>query len=224
MKERTKWGKTPFVPALLADRIPRSTVARLPVYLRALLDEALADKVLVSSGRLAVLTGLSAATVRKDLAVLRSPGIRGVGYDVRALVDQISDTLGLHRGSSIVIVGIGHIGRALAGYGGFADRGFRVSALFDADPAKVGLEMGGRVVQPIDDLPAVVAASGPTIAIVAVPTEVAQDVVNRLVDAGVTSILSFQPTELSVPEHVMLRNVDLAVELQILACMQSQRS
>lgn len=209
---------------MAAPPIPRSTVARLPVYLRALLDEAVAENVLVSSGRLASLTGLSATTVRKDLAVLGSPGIRGVGYDVRALVDQISQTLGLHRGSSIVIVGAGHIGQALAGYGGFAERGFRVAALFDADPAKVGLEIGTLVVQPIEDLPAVVAVSGPTIAIVAVPTPVAQDVVDRLVAAGVTSILSFQPTELSVPGRVMLRNVDLAVELQILACMQSQRS
>ena len=203
--------------------MPPSTVERLPVYLRALLDEAVADKVLVSSGRLAVLTGLSAATVRKDLAALGSPGIRGVGYDVRALVDQISHTLGLHRGSSIIIVGIGHIGRALAGYGGFAERGFRVAALFDADPTKLGLQIGGLAVQPVDELPAVVASSGPTIAIVAVPTEAAQEVVNRLVAAGVTSILSFQPTELSVPPHVMLRNVDLAVELQILACMTCQK-
>jgi redox-sensing transcriptional repressor len=192
------------------------------VYLRTLLDQAVAGTVLVSSVRLAALTGLSAATVRKDLAAVGSPGIRGVGYDVRVLVDQIGRTLGLHRGSSIVIVGVGRIGRALALYGGFAERGFRVTALFDADPAKLGIEVGGVTVRHVEELPGVVAASGPTIAIVAVPTETAQDVVDAVVAAGVTSILSFQPTELSVPAHVMLRNVDLAVELQILACMQFQ--
>jgi redox-sensing transcriptional repressor len=210
------------VDDLATEAIPRSTVSRLPVYLRALLDEAMADTVLVSSSRLSVLTGVHAATVRKDLAWLGSHGMRGVGYDVRDLVDQISRTLGLHQVSSIVIVGVGNIGRALAGYAGFAERGFPVVALFDADAEQVGSVIGGLGVQPMHSLPTVIAAVGPAIGIVAVPAEAAQDVVDRLVAAGVTSILSFQPNELTVPPNVVLRNVDLAVELQILACMHSQ--
>jgi redox-sensing transcriptional repressor len=210
------------VDDVVADVIPRSTVVRLPLYLRALLDEAMANAVVVSSSRLSNLTGVNAATVRRDLACLGSNGMRGVGYDVRELVAQISRALGLHHRSSIVIIGVGNIGRALAGYPGFAERGFPVVALFDADPERVGSEIGGVVVQPIHDLPAVVAAVGPTIAVVAVPADAAQEIVDRLVAAGVTSILSFQPTELSVPQNVVLRNVDLAVELQILTGMRSQ--
>jgi redox-sensing transcriptional repressor len=210
------------VDDVAVDLMRRSTVERLPLYLRALLDEAMVDRVVVSSARLAALTGVNAATVRKDLASLGSQGVRGAGYDVRELVDQISRTLGLHKGSSIVIVGVGTIGRALAGYEGFARRGFPVVALFDADPERVGTEIGGVVVQPIDRLRPVIAAVRSPIAVVAVPAEVAQDVVNQLVRAGVTSILSLQPNALTVPPHVVLRNVDLAVELQILACMHSQ--
>jgi redox-sensing transcriptional repressor len=207
---------------LVVDAMPRTTVARLPVYLRALLDEAIAGVTLLSSERLAALTGVGAATVRKDLASLGSTGIRGVGYDVRALVDQIAGSLGLHQPASMVIVGVGNIGRALAQYGGFGERGFRLVALFDVDPAKVGSDIAGLTVEPIDALARVIAESRPTIAIVAVPPDDAQEVVDRVVASGVTSILSFHPAKLTVPSHVVLRNLDLAVELEILAYMHSQ--
>ncbi len=206
---------------VVTEAIPATIVARLPIYLRALLDVAMADVTLVSSERLAGLTGVGAATVRKDLASLGSTGIRGVGYDVRALVDQIGRTLGLHRPSSIVVVGIGNIGRALAQYTGFAERGFRVVALLDADPEKVGTTINGLVVRGIVELSAVVADTHPAIAVVAVPPDDAQEVVDALVASGLTSILTFHPAPLSVPDHVLLRNLDLAVELEILAYMCS---
>jgi redox-sensing transcriptional repressor len=202
--------------------IPKTTLARLPVYLRVLLEEAIADGILVSSDRLSMLAGLNAATVRRDLAHLGSVGVRGVGYDVRGLVDQISSALGLNQRLSVVIVGAGNIGRALALYGGFGDRGFHVVALLDSDPVKVGQQVGGLVVEPVQHLEAIVRARRPGIAVVAVPLDVAGDTIERLVASGVTAIMSFEPADVRVPAQVTVRTVDLAVELQILTCMNRQ--
>jgi redox-sensing transcriptional repressor len=204
-----------------APSIPKTTLARLPVYLRVLLEEAVAESVLVSSDRLSMLAGLSAATVRRDLAYLGSVGIRGVGYDVRGLVDQISSTLGLSQRLSVVVVGAGNIGRALARYSGFADRGFRVVALLDIDPAKVGERVGGVLIEHVDDLESIVRVRHATIAVVAVPREAAPEI-ERVVGAGVMAILSFEPAELRVPANVAVRTVDLADELQILRCITRQ--
>jgi redox-sensing transcriptional repressor len=205
-----------------APRIPETTAARLPVYLRVLLEEASTHGVLVSSDRLSRLTGLNAATVRRDLGYLGSVGLRGVGYDVHGLVDRISSTLGLDQRCSVAIVGGGNIGKALAGYAGFPDRGFHVVALLDTDPAKVGERVGDLVVEDVHELETIVSLRHPSIAIVAVPAEAAQQVIERLVRAGVTSILSFEPVDVPVPAHVAVRAVDLAVELQILTCMNGQ--
>jgi redox-sensing transcriptional repressor len=209
--------------AAFAPGIPKTTLARLPVYLRVLLDEAIAGVALVSSDRLSMLAGLSAATVRRDLAYLGSVGVRGVGYDVRGLVDKISSVLGLNHGFSVVIVGAGNIGRALARYGGFGDRGFRIVALLDNDPAKVGERVGGLVVEPVQDLESIVRARRPTIAVLAVPPGIAGEMIERLVASGVTALLSFEHADVRVPANVTLRTVDLAVELQILTCMNRQR-
>ena len=201
-----------------AQLIPKPTLARLPVYLRVLLEEVIDEGVLVSSDRLSTLAGLKAATVRRDLTYLGSAGVRGVGYDVRGLVDKINLTLGLDQRFSVVIVGAGNIGRALAGYPGFADRGFHVVALFDLDPRAVGQRVGGLVVEPAHALESSVRAHGATMAVVAVPSDVARETVERLICSGVTAILSFEPVEMEVPPGVTLRTVDLGVELQILAC------
>src|SRR5438067_10335055 len=139
-------------------RIPEATVARLPVYLRALLEAAESKTTTVSSERLAEMAGVNAAKVRKDLSYLGSYGTRGVGYDVEYLLFQISRELGLTQDWPVVIVGIGNLGHALANYKGFSARGFRVVALFDADPAKVGEKLGSLAVRHLDDLPAVAAA------------------------------------------------------------------
>jgi redox-sensing transcriptional repressor len=171
----------------------------------------------VSSERLAELAGVNAAKVRKDLSYLGTYGTRGVGYDVQYLVFQISDELGLTKDWPVVIVGIGNLGHALANYRGFSARGFRVVALVDADPAKVGREVGGLVVRHVDELPAIVASEGVAIGIIATPAAAAQEVADRLVAAGVRSILNFAPAVITVPDGVSVRKVDLSIELQILS-------
>src|SRR5205807_8767682 len=175
-------------------RIPEATVSRLPVYLRCLLEVADTKTATISSERMAELAGVNAAKVRKDLSYLGSYGTRGVGYDVEYLMYQIRRELGLTQDWPVVIVGVGNLGHALANYGGFSARGFRVVALFDADPAKVGERLVGLEVMPMEDLAKVAAERGAAIGIIATPAPVAQDVADRLVEAGVTAILNFAPT------------------------------
>jgi redox-sensing transcriptional repressor len=198
-------------------RIPDATVARLPVYLRCLYELVEARTETVSSERLAQLAGVNAAKVRKDLSYLGSYGTRGVGYDVRYLVFHVSRELGLTQDWPVVIVGVGNLGHALAGYAGFGERGFPVAALLDADPARVGERIGELTVRHIRELPEVVAEVGVAVGVVATPAEGAQEVVDALVAAGVRSILNFAPAMVAVPDHVYLRKVDLALELQILS-------
>ena len=205
-------------------RIPEATVARLPVYLRCLVEVADGKIATVSSERLAEMAGVNAAKVRKDLSYLGSYGTRGVGYDVEYLLYQISRELGLTQDWPVVIVGLGNLGHALANYNGFSARGFRVVALVDADPAKVGTKIGDLAVRPIDDLDAIATSDKPAIGIIATPAQAAQDVADRLVAAGVTSILNFAPVVLSVPEGVSLRKVDLSIELQILSFYQQRQA
>jgi redox-sensing transcriptional repressor len=201
----------------VSPRIPEATVGRLPVYLRALLEAAESQTLMLSSEALAERTGVNAAQVRKDLSHLGSYGTRGVGYDVEFLVAQISRHLGLNQDRRVAIVGVGNLGQALAHYHGFPARGFRISAAFDADPAKIGQPIGDTVVRPFDDLVEVVRREKVVIGLITTPPAVAQEVADRLVSAGVTSILNFAPTLVRVPSHVALRKVDLAIELQILS-------
>ena len=205
-------------------RIPEATVARLPLYYRALVETAERDVPTISSERLAELAGVNAAKVRKDLSYLGSYGTRGVGYDVEYLLHEISRELGLTRDWPVVLVGIGNLGRALANYRGFGARGFRVVAIVDADPALVGKRVGELAVEAIDDLDKIVADRGIAIGILAVPAAAAQEVTDRLVDAGVTSILNFAPAVCTVPDGVSMRKVDLAIELQILSFYQLRRN
>jgi redox-sensing transcriptional repressor len=204
-------------------RIPEATVARLPVYLRSLLEVEGEGQTTVSSERLAEMAGVNAAKVRKDLSYLGSYGTRGVGYDVEYLLFQMNRELGLTKDWPVAIVGIGNLGQALANYGGFGDRGFPVAALVDADPGRVGQSVGALRIQHVDDLPSVVAEAGVAIGVIATPAGAAQEVADRLVAAGVTSILNFAPALVTVPEGVSLRKVDLAVELQILSFYQQRR-
>lgn len=198
-------------------------MARLPVYLRALADEAEAKASTISSERLAELAGVNAAKVRKDLSYLGSYGTRGVGYDVEYLTFQMSRELGLTHDWPVIIVGVGNLGQALANYGGFRDRGFPVAALIDADPSKVGGVVHGVPVRGLEDVPGIVADLGSVIGIIATPAHAAQQVADLLAAAGVTSILNFAPAVITVPGDVSLRKVDLAVELQILSFYQQQR-
>ena len=211
----------PTPPGRPRRKIPEATVARL---LRSLLEGQHAGLTTISSERLAELAGVNAAKVRKDLSYLGSYGTRGVGYDVEYLLFQMSRELGLTQDWPVVIVGVGNLGQALANYGAFGDRGFPIVALCDADASVVGREVHGVTVSHVDDLPDLVGRFGIAIGIIATPASVAQEVAGRLVDAGVSSILNFAPTVITVPEEVSLRKVDLAVELQILSFYQQRRS
>jgi redox-sensing transcriptional repressor len=204
--------------------IPEATVARLPVYLRVLHGLAETGTATVSSESLAAAAGVGSAKLRKDLSHLGSYGTRGVGYDVEYLVYQISRVLGLTQHYTVVIVGVGNLGHALANYAGFGSRGFRIAALVDADPRRVGESVNGLEVRHLDDLETVVKEHEVSIGVIATPASSAQDVCDRLVGCGVTSVLNFAPTVLSVPDSVDVRKVDLSIELQILAFHEQRKA
>lgn len=206
-----------------ARAIPEAAVARLAVYLRALSGLSDQDVSTVSSEELANAAGVNSAKLRKDLSYIGSYGTRGVGYEVAVLIGQIERTLGLTRKHSVAVVGIGNLGHALANYGGFPSRGFPVSALFDLDPDLVGVHVGGLPVSHVEDIVSVCGEREVTIGAIATPAKGAQDVCDRLVEAGVSSILNFAPVVLQVPEHVEVRKVDLAVEMQILSFHVARR-
>ncbi len=206
-----------------ARAIPEATVARLPVYLRALLDLAEGrGETTVSSDELARLAGVNAAKVRKDFSYLGSYGTRGVGYDVEYLLYQITRELGLTQDWPVAIVGVGNLGRALASYKGFSERGFRILALFDVEESVVGQKVGGIDVRHLDELKDVVTELGISIGIIATPPGSAQEVAERLVDAGVKSILNFAPAVVNVAPDVTVRRVDVSIELQILSFYQQR--
>lgn len=208
---------------MTSRQISEASVARLPVYLRALIDLAEEGTTTVSSEKLARVSGVNSAKIRKDLSHLGSYGTRGVGYDVDYLITQISRELGLTQDWATVLVGAGNLGQALSNYGGFAERGFRITAIVDSDDTKHGMQVAGLSVQHMDDIEAIVKSEDIAIAILAIPATVAQDVTDRLVAAGVTSILNFAPAIVTVPAGVSLRKVDLSVELQILAYYEQRR-
>ena len=209
----------------MRDRpIPEATVGRLPRYLQALAGMAADGTSMASSEELAAAAGVTSAKVRKDLSHLGSYGTRGVGYDIAYLIHQIRRELGLTQDWGIAIAGIGNLGHALANYKGFGDRGFRVAALVDVDPAKVGEQVGELEVVHIDDLPALVREKGIAIGVIATPATAVQDVGDRMVAAGIRSILNFAPAPLAAPPGVSVRSVDLAVELQILAYYEQRKA
>lgn len=195
--------------------IPDATVNRLPVYLRVLGEYTAAGQTTVSSEALAEQAGVSSAKLRKDLSALGSYGVRGVGYDIAALSHHITGALGLERLWAVAIIGMGNLGRALATYGGFGVKGFEIKWLIDDDPLVVGSVVGGRTVGHFESLRP--AADEGVIGVIATPPPAAQQVADRLIAAGVRSILNFAPTVLSVPPDVQVRGVDMATELQILA-------
>jgi redox-sensing transcriptional repressor len=215
---------TSTTPARVDGRgIPEATVARLPVYLRALV--ALADRGVgtCSSEELAAAAGVNSAKLRKDLSYLGSYGTRGVGYDVAYLRYQIAREIGVTEDLPVVIIGIGNLGRALANYDGFSSRGFRIVGLVDSDPRRLGERIGPMRVRGLDELETVVREESVAIGVLAVPAEAAQAVCDRLVSAGVTSILNFAPAVLAVPDGVDVRKVDLSIELQILAYHEQRK-
>ncbi len=210
--------------SVAARAIPEATVARLPVYLRALTGLSDAGIRTCSSEDLAAAAGVNSAKLRKDLSYLGSYGTRGVGYDVDYLRYQIAREIGLTQDWPVIIVGIGNLGHALANYSGFRSRGFRVVALLDADAERHGEIVAGVAVRPFDDLDGIVRDQAVAIGVIATPATAAQNVADRLVAAGVTSILNFAPAVISVPEGVDVRKVDLSIELQILAYHEQRKA
>ncbi|WP_125570122.1 redox-sensing transcriptional repressor Rex [Nocardioides baekrokdamisoli] len=193
------------------------------MYLRALNALADGERLVCSSDELAAAAGVNAAKLRKDLSYLGSYGTRGVGYDVELLRFHIAREIGITQDWSVVIVGAGHLGQALAGFSGFTSRGFEIVALLDADPTLAGQQIAGVPIHDFADMPAIVAERRVTIGVIAVPAAAAQQVTDDLVAAGVTSILNFAPAVLSVPTGVDVRKVDLSSELQILAYHESRK-
>jgi redox-sensing transcriptional repressor len=217
-------SRRPGAPTRTERGIPEATVARLPVYLRAL--TALSDQGIAtaSSEDLATAAGVNSAKLRKDLSYLGSYGTRGVGYDVEYLRYQIAREIGVTQDWPVVIVGIGNLGHALANYSGFGTRGFRIVALLDADPDLVGELVGDLAIRDFAELDEIVAAEKVAIGVITTPAGPAQGVCDRLVAAGVTSILNFAPVVLSVPDGVDIRKVDLSIELQILAYHEQRKN
>jgi redox-sensing transcriptional repressor len=203
-------------------RIPEATVVRLPVYQRILEELLRSGNATVSSEQLAASARMNAAKVRKDLSLLGSFGTRGSGYDAAFLIEQIDRELGLDQVWPVVIVGIGNLGRALANSQGFTTRGFIVAALLDVDPAVVGERIGDNTVRHMDELERVAAEKSLSIGVIATPASAAQSVGDQLVEVGVRSLLNFAPTVLAVPPEVLLRYVDLSIELQVMSFYQAR--
>jgi len=199
----------------VTNDIPKATVERLPRYLRCL-QQLESNQPTVSSTQLADLTNLTPSQVRRDLSYLGSYGTRGVGYEVTRLQAEIERALGLTREWTVVVVGAGNLGSALAAYGGFENRGFEIAGLYDIDPTRIGDSIAGVEIRALDDLADDIAEHGVAIGIITTPAGAAQAVAEVLVASGVHSILNFAPTVITVPAHVDLRQVDLSTELQIL--------
>jgi redox-sensing transcriptional repressor len=197
--------------------IAESTVRRLSLYLRFLEDFEARGQSTVSSGELARSGGTTSAQVRKDLSFFGSFGKRGLGYTVTELIGAIREILGLGRPWTVIIIGAGKIGAALAQYRGFPKRGFTVVGAYDADHTKVGQVLNGVTIRADADLERDIARLKPQIAVLCVPVDAAQSVVDRATKAGIKAILNFAPGPLTVPDGVTLRSVDMATELEVLA-------
>ncbi len=198
-------------------KIPEATVSRLSVYSRFLTQIENNGVVRISSGEIAAATGGTPAQVRKDLAYFGEFGTRGVGYNVAELNKEICSILGIGKKWRVILVGAGNLGSALTQYGGFKSRGFAIEAVFDNDLSKVGLRLNDTPVMAINRMRDYVIENDIDIAIIAVPARYAQDIADLLVDGGIKGILNFAPISLSMPENVQVRNVDLAVNLEILS-------
>jgi len=194
--------------------IPAVVISRLPLYAQAL--EAMAQKgeQVVSSQRLGEALGITPAQIRKDLSYFGRFGKQGRGYNVQGLLEAIKRILGLDRQWRMALVGVGRLGRAIVGYGGFAPQGFHIVHAFDVDPKVIGRKVNSLVVRDVAELEEVLAREPVDIGIVAVPPEAAQEVIDRLVNAGVRAILNYAPIAARVPPGVQIRRIDPVLALQ----------
>ncbi len=195
--------------------IPAIVIGRLPIYLRELVRLSKENtRPNTSSQELAHRLGISSAQIRKDLSHFGEFGKQGTGYNIAYLIEQLQRILHLTEQWEVILVGAGYLGHALAHYGGFQRRGFRITHVFDTDPALIGTEMGEIVVQKIEGIEAAIQENGIKIAILAVPRSVAQKMTDRLIKAGILSILTYTPIQLKVPDHVQISYSDPLVQLQ----------
>jgi redox-sensing transcriptional repressor len=210
-------GDLPREPNGNEPRLSRASVGRFSLYLRRLERFLRQGATIISSSELGEAVGVSDAQVRKDLAYLGSLGQPGIGYPTDELIAALRRTLGLDRPWAVALVGVGNLARALLRYRGFQQQGFRIVALFDADPAKVGQRLDDVEIHAVEQIPAVVAASGAELGLLTVPAEAAQAMADTLVAAGIRGILNFAPVVLRLPPGVSLVSVDLTVQLEQLA-------
>jgi redox-sensing transcriptional repressor len=204
-------------PSSVNTHISRAGVGRLSLYLRCLETLLRGGTTKVSSGQLGEALGLADTQVRKDLASLGNLGHPGVGYVTEELITAIRRALGVDREWPVAVVGVGNLARALLRYRGFQQRGFRIVALFDSDPAKIGQHLDGLEVRSPELMREVIAATGAELGVLAVPAESAQKAADDLVTAGVRGVLNFAPALVRLPEGVSLVSVDLTVQLEQLA-------
>ena len=198
----------------MAKQIPDIVIGRLPVYLRALLQMNQENRQVTNSQELGERLGISAAQIRKDLSQFGEFGKQGTGYNIEFLAKQLREILKVNRVWGVAIVGAGDIGRALAGYNGFSERGFHIQMIFDNKPEKIGSQMGEFVIKDVKTMKAEIAAAGIKMAMIAVPAAYAQAVADQLVEAGVKAILSYAPVNLNVPAGVRVQNIDPSIHLQ----------
>ena len=194
--------------------IPDIVIGRLPVYLRALTRMLNQGRQVTSSQELGERLGISAAQIRKDLSQFGEFGKQGTGYDIEFLTKKIQEILKVDRIWDVAVIGAGDVGHALANYGGFQHRGFRITKIFDNDPEKIGTDFNNIRVMDIKDMKKEIQKSGVKIAMLAVPAEVAQDMVDDLIEAGIGAILNYAPVNLNVPQNVRVQYIDPAVHLQ----------
>lgn len=204
--------------------VPKAVVSRLSLYLRQLQQEVRDGQATISSKELGRLLGFTDAQVRKDLAYFGHFGYPGIGYRCDELIAQIKKILGTDQQWPVALVGVGNLGRALLGYKGFAQRGFRIVAAFDADPEAIGKDIDGIPVYHLDSLPEVARDNRIRLGMIAVPGPSAQSVADRLTAVGVDGILNFAPVTITLPEGVSLVGVDLAIELEQLTFSVVNRS
>lgn len=202
------------MPLKLSNEIPDIVIGRLPLYLRALTRLQQEGRDVTSSHELGRHLGISSAQIRKDLSHFGGFGKQGTGYQIEFLVDKLRQVLQVDREWKVAVVGAGDLGSAISHYGGFGNRGFRISWLFDADPNKIGKQMGKLTILPMDKLESVISENQCQIAMIAVPAEFAQDVTNRLVKSGVKAILNYAPISVNVPDSVMVQYIDPVSHLQ----------
>jgi redox-sensing transcriptional repressor len=199
------------------DLVPNPAVKRLSLYLRQLEGFKRKDRRTISSKQLGESLNLTDAQVRKDLAYFGQFGHPGIGYRVEDLIAQVRKILGTDKVWNVLLVGAGNLGRALMAYKGFNVKGFRLANVFDASPQLVGKKMGPFTIQPMTELEDTIKKNQTRLAMIAVPADSAQAVVDQLVAAGVRGILNFAPTSVTVPPHIALNAVDLSVQLEQLS-------